>query len=189
MTYPNVSLSRRALSAVVIGIAMMAARAEAQELKVGDIAPDFTVTTVTAAGPDAKPFRLAEHRGEVVVLAFFPQTGTPGCTTQMEGYRDRYATVFLGGQRVTLIGVSTDSEKELADWARTKRFPFRFAADGSKAVGKAYGASSILWHRRHLYVIDGSGRIAYIARPFRQMAEDAYSELGRAIAAAAARPE
>ena len=171
------------LGAVSLGITP--SRAAAQELKVGDLAPDFTVTTVTAAGAEAKPFRLSEHRGEVVVLAFFPQAGTSACTTQMEGYRDRYATVFKGGQRVTLVGVSTDSEKELVEWSREKRFPFRFAADGEKAVAKAYGANSILWHKRHLYVIDPAGRIAYVTRPFRQMAEEAYAELGRAIDQAA----
>ncbi|MCE2900670.1 MAG: redoxin domain-containing protein, partial [Gemmatimonadetes bacterium] len=72
----------------------------AQTLKVGDLAPDFTVTTVTAKGADSAPFTLSAHRGETVVLAFFPQAGTPGCTTQMEAYRDRYATLFKGGQEV-----------------------------------------------------------------------------------------
>ena len=177
----------RPLRRALLPLLFTASLGQAQELKVGDAAPDFTVTTVTAAGPDAKPFRLSEHRGETVILAFFPQARTSGCTTQMEGYRDRYAAVFLGGNKVTLVGVSTDSEKELVAWAREKRFPFRFAADGGKIVAKAYGASSILWHKRHLYVIDPSGRIAYVARPFRQMADEAYTELGQAIAAAGMR--
>ena len=173
----------RVVALLLAGTLLPLSQAASQELKVGDPAPDFTVTTVTASGPDAKPFRLSDHRGETVILAFFPQAGTSGCTTQMEGYRDRYAAVFKGGDKVTLVGVSTDSEKELVEWAREKRFPFRFAADGSKAVAKAYGASSMLWHKRHLYVIDPAGRIAYIARPFRQMADEAYTELGQAIAA------
>jgi len=53
-------------------------------------------------------------------------------------------------------------------------------------VGKAYGASGMLWHKRHLYVIDPQGRIAYIARPFNQMSEDAYTALGAAVVAAGA---
>jgi hypothetical protein len=73
---------------------------------------------------------------------------------------------------------------DLTGWARTKHFPFHFAADGNKAVGKAYGASGILWHKRHLYVIDPQGRITYIARPFNQMSEDAYTALGAAVTAA-----
>lgn len=158
----------------------------AQTLKVGDLAPDFTVTTVTAKGADTAPFTLSAHRGETVVLAFFPQAGTPGCTTQMEAYRDRYATLFKGGQEVTLVGVSTDDVADLTGWARKKNFPFRFATDGNKIVGKAYGASGMLWHKRHLYVIDPQGRIAYIARPFNQMSEDAYTALGAAVVAAGA---
>jgi len=174
----------RALRSLIL-LAAFTTVAHAQSLKVGDFAPDFTVATVTKAGVDAAPFKLAEHRGEAVVLAFFPQAGTPGCTTQMEAYRDRYAALFKGGQKVTLVGVSTDDTDDLIGWARKKNFLFRFAADGNKAVGKAYGASGLLWHKRHLYVIDPQGRIAYIARPFNQMSEDAYAALGAAIAAAA----
>lgn len=165
-------------------VACVPALAVAQALKVGDLAPDFTVTTVTAAGTDTKPFRLSEHRGETVVLAFFPKARTSGCTTQMEAYRDQYADLFQGGKKVMLLGVSTDNESSLTKWAQDDHFPFHFAADGNKAVGKAYGASSILWHKRHLYVIDPSGKITYIATPFRQMSDDAYGELGKAIALA-----
>jgi len=177
----------RALGTLVLALAAFTTTARAQTLKVGDAAPDFTITTVTKSGADAAPFKLAEHRGEVVILAFFPQAGTPGCTTQMEAYRDRYAALFKGGQKVTLVGVSTDDTDDLTGWARKKNFPFRFAVDEDKRVGKAYGASSMLWHKRHLYVIDPQGRIAYIARPFNQMSEDAYTALGAAIAAAGSR--
>lgn len=174
------NLASKALLAVQLA-AFAPALVAAQELKVGDQAPDFTVTTVTAAGTDTRPFRLSEHRGETVVLAFFPKSGSPGCTTQMEAYRDKYADVFRGGQKVTLVGISTDNASALSKWAREKRFPFRFAADGDKVVGKAYGASSFLWHKRHLYVIDPAGRIAFVARPFRQMSDDAYAELGKQV--------
>ena len=173
----------RALCSLVL-LAAVTSTARAQTLKVGDPAPDFTVTTVTKSGVETAPFKLTDHRGEVVVLAFFPQAGTPGCTTQMEAYRDRYAALFKGGQKVTLVGVSTDGTGDLTGWARKKNFPFRFATDGDKRVGKAYGASGMLWHKRHLYVIDPQGRIAYITRPFNQMSEDAYTALGAAVASA-----
>lgn len=42
-------------------------------LKVGDKAPDFTLRTTTG-----KPFKLSEHRGQTVVLAFFPAAFTGG---------------------------------------------------------------------------------------------------------------
>ena len=63
------------------------------------------MTAVTAAGVNAKPFKLSEHKGETVVLAFFPKARTSGCTVQMESYRDKYAEMFNGGKKVTLVGV------------------------------------------------------------------------------------
>lgn len=174
------------LSALALASAGAQAAPAANALKVGDAAPDFTVTTVTSAGVEAKPFKLSEHRGETVVLAFFPKARTSGCTTQMEAYRDQYAQVFMGGKKVTLIGVSIDPDTALTSWAKDAKFPFRFGSDVDGAVGTAFGASrgAGRGHNRHLYVIDPQGKIAYINTPFLQMSADAYTTLGTAIAQA-----
>jgi peroxiredoxin Q/BCP len=47
-------------------------------LKVGDMAPDFTLKGSTKDGLLAKPIHLAELRGQTVVLAFFPKARTKG---------------------------------------------------------------------------------------------------------------
>lgn len=155
-------------------------------LKVGDMAPDFTVTSVTAAGVDAKPFKLSEHKGETVILAFFPKARTSGCTMQMHAYRDRYADLFKGGKKITLVGVSVDPDTALISWAKDDQFVFHFAADVDRKVGVAYGASAGTgFHKRYLYVIDPKGKIAYMAVPFLQASEDAYTALGAAITASA----
>lgn len=151
-------------------------------LKVGDMAPDFTVVTATANGVSAKPFKLSEHKGETIVLAFFPKARTSGCTVQMESYRDKYADLFHGGKKVTLVGVSIDSDTALTSWAKDAKFPFQFAADVDRKVGVAYGANSGTgFHKRTLYVIDGNGKITYVAAPFNQMSADAYTQLGSAV--------
>ena len=49
----------------------------------GDPAPDFELP-----GTDG-PFRLSDHRGERVVLLFYPGDETPVCTKQFCSYRDR----------------------------------------------------------------------------------------------------
>ncbi len=177
-----------ACAALALGAATsLAAQAApaANALTVGDAAPDFTLTTVTKNGLEAKPFKLSEHRGETVVLAFFPKARTSGCTTQMKAYRDQYAQVFQDGRKVSLIGVSIDADSALTSWAKDEQFPFRFGADTDRAVGVAYGANAGTGvHKRHLYVIDPAGKIAYIATPFLQMSADAYGELGAAVAQA-----
>lgn len=157
----------------------------APALKVGDMAPDFTVAWVTSGGLEKKPFTLSEHRGETVILAFFPKARTSGCTMQMESYRDKYAEVFQGGKKVTLVGVSVDPDSALTSWAVDAKFPFHFAADVDRKVGMAYGANAGTgYHKRFLYVIDPKGKISYMATPFLQMSADAYTTLGKEIAAA-----
>lgn len=174
-------MSRVAVLAAAIATGPAFAGAQTA-LKVGDMAPDFTVTAVTAKGVDAKPFKLSEHKGETVVLAFFPKARTSGCTVQMESYRDKYADVFKGGKKVTLVGVSIDADTALISWAQDAKFPFHFAADTDRKIGVAYGANAGTgYHKRHLYVIDPQGRIAYITTPFNQMSADAYTDLGNAI--------
>jgi peroxiredoxin Q/BCP len=175
------------LTVLAAAIATLPAFAGAQTaLQVGDVAPDFTVTSVTAKGVDAKPFTLSAHKGETVILAFFPKARTSGCTVQMESYRDKYADLFKGGKKVTLVGVSIDPDTALISWAKDARFPFQFAADTERKVGVAYGANAGTgYHKRHLYVIDPQGRIAYITTPFNQMSADAYTDLGGAITKAA----
>ena len=180
--------SRAARLVAVLAVAVTAptiAGAQAAQptpLKVGEMAPDFTVTVVTGAGVVAKPFKLSEHKGETVVLAFFPKARTSGCTVQMESYRDKYAQTFQGGKKVTLVGVSIDTDTALVSWAKDANFPFHFAADTDRKVGVAYGANGGAgYHRRTLYVIDPSGKISYVAAPFNQMSADAYTDLGSAI--------
>lgn len=170
------------VSAVVAGAQGAAAPAAPTPLKVGEMAPDFTVTTVTADGPGAKPFKLSEHRGETVVLAFFPAARTRGCTVQMESYRDRFAELFAGGRKVTVVGVSTDSDTTLTSWSREAKFPFQFAADVDRKVGLAYGASTGAgYHKRTLYVIDPTGKISYMVPSFGVVSADAYTQLGEAV--------
>ena len=172
------------LSAVALTSAhtQSAPAAAATALKVGDMAPDFTVPWVTADGLVSKPFKLSDHRGETVILAFFPKARTSGCTMQMHAYRDRYTDLFKDGKKITLIGVSVDPDTALTSWAKGDSFKFHFASDVDRNVGVMYGASTGSGgHKRHLYVIDPSGKIAYAAIPFRQASDDAYTELGAAI--------
>ena len=154
-------------------------------LAVGAMAPDFTVTTVTSAGVTAKPFKLSEHKGETVVLAFFPKARTSGCTAQMTSYRDQYADLMNGGKKVTLVGISTDPDTALTSWAKDASFQFMFGSDVDKAVGQKYAAAGARAHQRILYVIAPDGKISYVAAPFKQLDAAAYTDLGAAIDKAA----
>jgi peroxiredoxin Q/BCP len=55
------------------GIFFFATGASAQELKVGDVAPDFTLQA-----SDGQTYSLSKLKGKTVVLAWFPKAFTGG---------------------------------------------------------------------------------------------------------------
>jgi peroxiredoxin Q/BCP len=63
----------RLVSGVLIAIGMLASPAGAQDLKVGDQAPDFTLP-----GTDGKMYTMSQLKGHWVVLAWFPKAFTGG---------------------------------------------------------------------------------------------------------------
>lgn len=162
----------------------VAASPLAAQPRVGAPAPDFAIATVTAGDATPRTLTLSGLRGRIVVLAFFPKARTSGCTMQMEGYRDKYAQLFNGGKDVTLIGISIDDAATLASWAQEKGFPHHFGADAGGAVGTKYNAYNGKYDDRSLFVVGKDGKVAYVARPFRQMAEEAYTELGAMVSKA-----
>lgn len=184
-------LSHALRASLLVGVALATACGgsppPAKAPEVGDVAPAFTVRPVTGEGSAPAELSLDGLKGKTVVLAFFPKARTPGCTTQMKAYRDRYASLFNGGANVVLLGVSTDKEGALVDWAKEEGFPFAFVSDVDGALGSKYGAlaKGDWFADRLLYVIGPDGTVTYKAAPFRQSSEEAYTELEAAIDRAA----
>ena len=63
----------RLLPLALMACGLLASPAAAQELKVGDQAPDFTLP-----GTDGKTYNLKQLQGHWVVLAWFPKAFTGG---------------------------------------------------------------------------------------------------------------
>ncbi len=183
----NRTLAAVAVATLLVAPATVRAQAPAAAApagpEVGQMAPDFTINVIGKEGA-SHPLTLSSLRGQTVVLAFFPRVRTSGCTTQMESYRDKYAELFRGGRKVTLISISTDSSAAQQAWAHDANFPMMFGSDVGGPVGTLYGAFMSVngIDNRYLYVIGPDGKITYTAKPFRQMTEAAYIDLGAAVA-------
>lgn len=102
---------------------------------------------------------------------------------QLEAYRDQYATMFHNGRNVVVLSVSTDADTTLAAWAREKDFPLLFGSDPEGTMARRYGAFNerAKLDVRYVYVIDPQGKIAYTAKPFRALTQDAYTDLAAAV--------
>jgi thioredoxin-dependent peroxiredoxin len=98
----------------------------------GELAPDFDAPTATG-----KSLKLSSLRGHPVVLYFYPEADTPGCTVESKGFRDIYAD--LQRKHVAVVGVSCDPVDKQCAFAEKYSLPFPLVADASKAVATAYG--------------------------------------------------
>ena len=86
---------------------------------------------------DGSSFRLSSLRGKPVVLYFYPEADTPGCTIEAKGFRDHYAEFQKAG--VQIVGVSTDDCPKQQAFATKYGLPFPLVADIDKNVATAYG--------------------------------------------------
>ena len=122
----------------------------------GSTAPDFALPD-----SDGATWRLSDHRGNVVVLLFYPGDETPICTRQMCSVRDRWEDYAATGAEVT--GISTNSVESHKSFAEHHELPLRLLADVDRKVADMYGAQSLIPGKvaRSVFVINGDGVITY----------------------------
>ncbi len=104
-------------------------------IKVGEPAPDFTL-----AANDGRTLSLKSLRGAKVLLWFFVEANTPGCTLEGRGFRDHQS--YFDENKIRVVGVSFDSIEDNAAFARRHDFGFSLLSDADHSVAIAYGACS-----------------------------------------------
>jgi peroxiredoxin Q/BCP len=73
-------------------------------MKIGDLAPDFELISNTGEW-----IRLSSYVGKKkVILFFYVKDNTPGCTTEVKGFKDHYKDI---SEKYELIGINQDSEE------------------------------------------------------------------------------
>ena len=103
---------------------------------------------------------MSEHRGEKVVLLFYPGDDTPVCTRQFCSYRDN-AEAFgaLGATAVGISGKGVESKQAFAD---KHGLTVPLLADRDQAVSKAYDCwSKLRGTRRSVVIVDEQGVVRH----------------------------
>lgn len=102
-------------------------------LKVGDPAPDFQLK-----GTGRIDFKLSDHRGKNVILAFFPAAFSPVCSNQMPRIQQEKAGF---GPETVVVAISVDSIWALEAFARQAGVDFPILSDyyPHGAVAERYG--------------------------------------------------
>ena len=130
------------------------------KVKVGDLAPDFTLPSV--AGPNVT---LSQSRGKKnVILSFVPAAWTPVCSDQWPGYN--IVEDLFNKNDAILLGITVDNIPTLYAWTKQMGnlwFPVLSDFWPHGAVADRYGVlRSDGVSERALFVIDKNGIITSI---------------------------
>lgn len=165
-----------AVGAVVAQAPPNAAPAVPTVVKVGDMAPDFSLQ-----GTDGKTHKLSDYRGkQAVVIAWFPKAFTQGCTIECKSLAENGDKIKQ--YDVTYFMASTDNIEDNTKFAKAtsvtlqgrgggaatvvekKEADFPMLADPTKEVATKYGvlmANGQVANRWTFY-IDKTGKVAAI---------------------------
>jgi peroxiredoxin Q/BCP len=106
---------------------------------IGSPAPTFAMEC------DDGPVSLANYKGKILVLYFYPKDDTSGCTSQAKAFRDSMAEYRAAD--IEILGVSKDSVASHAKFRAKHELPFRLGSDPEGVVCEAYG----VWKKKSMY--------------------------------------
>lgn len=109
-------------------------------IEAGETAPDFALTN--HAG---KTLKLSSLRGKPVVIYFYPEDDTPGCTTEACGFRDAHTDFAKLG--ATVLGISPDPPAKHRAFREKYDLTFTLLSDPDHRVATAWGA----WREKNMY--------------------------------------
>ena len=132
------------------------------QLEPGNPAPAFTLID-----QDERTVTLADLHGGRVILFFYPEAMTPGCTTEACDFRDSLAPLQAAGY--TILGISRDEPEKLRRFRERDGLTYDLLSDPDHSVHEAYGAWGEKMNYgklvegviRSTFVIDEEGRIAH----------------------------
>jgi len=111
-----------------------------KELKKGDRAPDFEIPASSG-----ESVRLSSLKGKQVVLYFYPQDDTPGCTREACSFRDNLPK--FDGLDAVILGVSKDSLESHAKFITKYSLNFTLLSDEKLRAHKLYDT----WREKNNY--------------------------------------
>ncbi|HWI31316.1 MAG TPA: thioredoxin-dependent thiol peroxidase [Microbacterium sp.] len=132
------------------------------QLEPGSPAPDFTLLD-----QDEREVSLHDLRGRRVIVYFYPEAMTPGCTTEACDFRDSLSS--LQGAGYTVLGISRDLPEKLRTFRENDGLTFDLLSDPDRAAHEAYGVwgekqnygRTVLGVIRSTFVIDEDGVIEH----------------------------
>jgi peroxiredoxin Q/BCP len=122
-------------------------------LQAGAPAPSFSLPN-----EQGDMINLADLDGKKVLLYFYPNAMTPGCTVQAQCLRDTQSE--FTDRNVVVLGISPDAVKRLPKFIEKENLNFSLLSDEDHAIAEAFG----VWGEKKFMgkIYDGIHRISFL---------------------------
>jgi peroxiredoxin Q/BCP len=136
----------------------MGIRRTKDKVKVGSVAPDFTLPSQAGEMVSLKDFSGRKP----VVLFFYPKDDSPGCTKEVCAFRDNFEEFSKLDAQV--IGISSDSVESHRRFAAKHDLSFPLLSDEGGNIRRLYGVPKTfgLIPGRVTYIIDKEGVVRHV---------------------------
>ncbi len=126
-------------------------------INAGDIAPNFK-----ALSTDGSTISLDQYKGKNVVLYFYPEDMTGGCTVEACNFRDDKAK--FEALNTVVLGVSLDDQNKHKQFTEKDRLNFPLLVDEGGKICAAYGVplEEEKYPERWTFLIGKDGKIAKV---------------------------
>lgn len=150
----------RLIGLFVLGLTVFsfaAVPSAADELKVGDPAPNFKLQA-----SDGKTYTLADFKGkQAVVLAWFPKAYTRGCTIECKSLAEHGD--MIKKFNTTYFMISVDTLDDNKGFAEQQHADFPLLSDPTKKTAGDYGVlNQAGMANRWTFYIDKEGKLAAV---------------------------
>jgi peroxiredoxin Q/BCP len=127
------------------------------------VALDRKVPAFALPATGGSQWRLADATGKGLVVYFYPEDATSGCTSEGESFRDLYPKFRKAG--VAIVGVSPDSISSHEKFKQKYGFPFELLSDEDKVACRLFDVwkEKSMYGRKYMgverstFLIDGKG--------------------------------
>jgi peroxiredoxin Q/BCP len=139
------------------------------ELNEGALAPDFAMRDM-----QGNLSRLSDLKDKKdIVVYFYPEDFTPGCTTQAAEFSRDYEKFKEAG--IEIVGISPNEEESHEKFRQKMGIPYPLVADTEKEVSKSYGVYGLkkfmgreyMGVNRSTFLVDKTGKIVKIFKRVR----------------------
>lgn len=126
------------------------------------IAEGDKIPALTLLDQNGNPFELSSSRSKEIVLYFYPEDDTPGCTKEACDFRDSWARLQAAGVKV--FGLSGQDNASHKAFAEKHQLPFPLLPDQQGEIAKKYNVpmSAEGKAKRITYLIGKDGKVMYV---------------------------